>query len=204
MKHTLTGILALAATMASGHAALYTFDSNATVNNYSGPALNSSVQIGFGTMEEILDGEGSGTGRDRWVFDSAPLDPITADPSLEGYGPSGSSLNTFNQTVLISFDTAFNLTNFSIFMDGSTFGSTSYVEFYDVNDNLISTLDAFGLIANYEVIGSNINGVSKIVLPSGAFFDNMTLAGSAVPEPGSVTLAGLAALALATRRRRRA
>ncbi len=204
MKHKLTGLLVLAATMATGHAALYSFDSNATVNNYTGPSLGSSVQIGFGVMEDILDEFGSQTGQSRWVFDSAPLDPITADPASEGYGPSGSSLNAFNQTVLISFGTAFNLTNFSIFMDASSFGSTSYVEFYDVNDQLITTLDAFGLIPNYEVTGSNISGVSKIVLPSGAFFDNMTLAGSSVPEPGSVTLAGLAALALVSRRRRRA
>lgn len=202
MKHKLTGILALAATMATGHAALYSFDSNGTVNNSSGPALGSSVQIGFGVTEDILDEFGSETGRVRWVFDSAPLDPITADPASEGYGPSGSSLNAFNQTVLISFSTAFNLTTFSIFMDASAFGSTSGVEFYDVNDELIATLDAFGLIPNYEVTGSNISGVSKIVLPGGAFFDNMTLAGSAVPEPGSVTLAGLAALALISRRRR--
>lgn len=202
MKHKLTGILAFAATMATGHAALYSFDSNATVGDSSGPALGSSVQIGFGVTEDILDGFGSDTGRDRWVFDAAPLDPITADPASEGYGPSGSSLNAFNQTVLISFGTVFNLTTFSIFMDNSTFGSTSGVEFYDVNDELITTLDAFGLIANYEVTGSNIDGVSKIVLPAGAFFDNMTLTGSAVPEPGSLTLAGIAALALMARRRR--
>lgn len=202
MKHKLTGILILAATMATGHAALYTFDSNATVNNSSGPALGSSVDIGFGMTEEILDEMGAETGRSRWVFDPAPLDPITADPASEGYGPSGSSLNAFNQTVLISFGTAFNLTNFSIFMDASAFGSSSSVEFYDVNDNLITMLDAFGLVPNYEVTGSGINGVSKIVLPAGAFFDDMTLEGSAVPEPSALALAGLAGLALVGRRRR--
>ena len=202
MKSKLLGILAFAVTLVTSQAAVFSFDSDATVNSSTGPALGSSVQIGFGTSEDILDGFGSDTGRDRWVFDLAPIDPITENPAAYGYGPSGSSLNAFNQTVLISFGTEFNLTSFSIFMDGSAFGSTSFVEFYDASDVLITSLDAFGLIANYEITGSNINGVSKIVLPPGAFFDNMTLAGSAVPEPGSVTLAAFAALALASRRRR--
>lgn len=202
MKNKLPGILAFAATLVTSQAAVFSFDSNATVNSSTGPALGSSVQIGFGITEDILDGFGSDTGRDRWVFDPAPIDPITENPATFGYGPSGSSLNAFNQTVLINFGDVFNLTTFSIFMDGSTFGSTSSVEFYNANDDLITSLDALGLIANYEVTGSNINGVSKIVLPPGAFFDNMTLAGSAVPEPGSVMLLGLASLGLAARRRR--
>lgn len=202
MKSKLTGILAFAVTLATSQAAVFSFDSNATVGVSSGSALGSTVQIGFGVSEDILDMMGSDTGRDRWVFDLAPIDPITADPTSEGYSPAGSFLNAFNQSVLISFGTEFNLTSFSIVMDGSTFGSTSFVEFYNTNDDLITTLDALGLIANYQVNGSNINGVSKIVLPTGAFFDNMNITGSAVPEPSAVTLLGLASLGLAARRRR--
>lgn len=202
MKSTLTGVLLAAVTLATSQAAVFSFDSNATVSDYTGPALGSTVQIGFGIAEDLLDELGSDTGRDSWVFDLAPIDPITADPTSEGYSPAGSFLNAFNQSVLIRFGTEFNFTSFSIVMDGSTFGSTSSVEFYNVNDELITTLDAFGLVANYEVTGSNINNVSKVVLPAGAFFDNMTVTGSAVPEPSAVTLLGLASLGLAARRRR--
>lgn len=202
MKHQLTSILAFATTLATSQAALYTFDSEATVNNYSGPLLGSSVQIGFGVLEEIFDGSGSYTGRDRWVFDLAPIDPITDNPASYGYGSAGSSLNAYYQPILVSFGTEFNLTSFSIFMDDSPYGSTSYVDFYDINDDLITSVDAFGLTPNYEVTGANINGVSKIVLPAGAFFDNMTLAGTAVPEPGSITLVAATALGLISRRRR--
>jgi hypothetical protein len=181
---------------------VFSFDSDATVNAYTGPALGSSIQIGFGVQEDILDGFGSDTGGDRWVFELAPIDPITADPTSQGYSPGGSFLNAFNQTALISFGTDFNITSFSIVMDGSTFGVTSSVEFYNSNDDLITSLDAFGLVANYMVTGSNISGVSKIVLPAGAFFDNMTLSGSAVPEPSAVMLLGLASLGFVARRRR--
>lgn len=204
MKNILTGIFASAVMAATGHAALYSFDSNATVASSSGPSLGSSVQIGYGMTEEILDEFGSDTGRVRWVFDSSSPDSITDNPASYGYGSAGSSLNAFNQTVMLQFTDIFNLSTFAIFMDESPFGATSQVEFYDADDNLITTLDAFGLTPGYQITGSNINGVSKIVLPAGAFYDNMTLTGSAVPEPGSASLAVVAALALASRRRRRA
>lgn len=202
MKHEIAGFIALAATLATGQAAVFAFDSNATVNDYTGPALGSTIQIGFAIPEDILDEFDSDTGLDRWVFDLTPIEPITADPFASGYGPTGSSLNAFNQTVMVSFSPGFNLTSFSIFMDDSTFGSTSSVEFYDSNDVQITTLDALGLVANYEVTGSNISGVSKIVLPAGAFFDNMSIAGSPVPEPSGVMLLGFASLGFAIRRRR--
>jgi opacity protein-like surface antigen len=202
MKSKLTIASLFVGTLAVSQAAVFSFDSDATVNAHTGPALGSSIQIGFGVQEDILDGFGSDTGRDRWVFELAPIDPITADPTSQGYSPGGSFLNAFNQTALISFGTDFNITSFSIVMDGSTFGVTSSVEFYNGNDDLITSLDAFGLVANYMVTGSNISGVSKIALPAGAFFDNMTLSGSAVPEPSAVMLLGLASLGFVTRRRR--
>lgn len=80
--------------------------------------------------------------------------------------------------------------------DGSTVGITPSVEFYNGNDDLITTLNAFGLVANYVVTGSNTSGVSKIVLPAGAFFDNMSDTGSAVPEPSAAILLVLASLGL--------
>ena len=202
MKSILSIATLFAGTLVVSQAAVFSFDSDTTVNIYTGPVLGSSIQIGFGVQEDILDAFGSSTGRNRWVFDAAPIDPITADPTSQGYSPGGSFLNAFNQTALVSFGPAFNLMSFSIFMDGSTFGSTSSVEFYNANDDLITSLDALGLVANYEVTGSNISGVSKIVLPVGAFFDNMTLSGSAVPEPSAVMLLGLASLSFVAHRRR--
>jgi hypothetical protein len=54
-----------------------------------------------------------------------------------------------------------------------------------------------GFVVNDD---SSFANISKVVLPSGAYYDNLNFA--AVPEPAATALAGLGAILVFARRRR--
>lgn len=205
MKPYLFGAALFACSMMAGQAALFTFDSNATVNAAQG-TLGTDVSIGFGMLSEVYDSEFNLIG-EEWTFVTSPIDAITETPSNAGYGSSTTNHALFgiNEPILIVLADAFNISSFSVFLDDSTLGNlfATPIEFYDASGALITSIDTFQNIANYEAIGSNINGVKSIVLPSGAMYDNLTITGSAVPEPASALLGGLGVLGLLVRRTRR-
>ncbi len=140
---------------------------------------------------------------------------VAMDPSLAGYGPaiSGKALDGTSSPVMFTFASALNLSNFGVNLDNSTFGNIQQIGgnpafgtnilFYDATDNLIGYIGLDQSIAGFTVtndLGSYSN-VSKIILPSGAFYDNLSFNAQAVPEPGTTLLGSLWVLALLRRRR---
>lgn len=140
---------------------------------------------------------------------------LLGDPSVAGYGPAiaGNAFNGTNGPVMFTFGSALNLRNFGVTLDNSTLGNIpqsvgnpalgTNVLFYDVVDNLIGFIALDQTVSGFTVSntpGSFLN-VSKVILPSGAFYDRLSFNAEAVPEPTVVGLACLGGLALLKRRR---
>jgi hypothetical protein len=139
---------------------------------------------------------------------------VAIDPSLAGYGPaiSGKALDGTNNPVMFTFASALNLSSFGVFLDNSSFGNVpqtggnpafgTNILFYDAADALIGFIPVDQTVSGFTVAdGSTYNNVSKVILPSGAFYDNVSFAAAAVPEPASAALVCLGAVALFKRRR---
>lgn len=139
---------------------------------------------------------------------------IAIDPSTVGSGPaiSGKALDGTGSPILFTFASAVNLSNFGVFLDNDSFGTTpttggnpafgTNILFYDAADTLIGFIGVDQLTPGFVVAdGNTFNNVSKIILPSGAFYDNVSFTANAVPEPTSAALACLGALAMFKRRR---
>jgi MYXO-CTERM domain-containing protein len=153
-------------------------------------------------------------GSDQWQIDTAsdasfPL--LVVDPSTLGFGaaPSGSNaLNGADQTVLIVFNQLVDITGFSVTLDNSTFGDLSARSIDFVNGSTVQfSANTDQTVPGLVVNVASVSGVRSIVLPTTAYYDNLsfTATASTIPEPSTcAALAGLAGLALATTRRRRA
>ena len=127
------------------------------------------------------------------------------DPSARGYGPAilGNALDAVDQAVLFSFSNPQVLSSFSVTLDNSTLGTPfgTNVEFYSADDALLLSIPVDQTTSGFSVNQSFwISGVSKMVLPSGAFYDNLTV--TAAPEPSRFMLLGLFAGVALFRRRR--
>jgi hypothetical protein len=187
MKTQLLAALALAAAfpaglLAQGHT--FRFDHVA-----SGSAANSALSGGV-TVEPAfyapsLDGDGNDIpGTEAWRTDTfAPAvtvdNPMTFD---RGEAPSPSNaLNALFQPVMLLFPTPEFVGLFRVTLDGDEFGSIVPIEFYDSFETLIwsTTVDQS---VSYLMVNETpgVAGVSKIVLPGGAFYDNIQI--EAVPE----------------------
>lgn len=211
-KSPLGGLLAgvaLLAAQAQASGAQLAFSANFD-SAPSGAAANTFAPAGLGFYPAVrqpdVDQLGSEVpGTEKWRVDlSAPS--VTLDNPLSfgrGQAPSGANaLNSVFQPTLVAFDQASSFSNFSVTLDNDTFGSSAAtIEFYGAQDNLLLSLTIDQTKAGLEVNSGPLEGVSKVVLPAGAFYDNV----SAVPEPGTFALIGLGAgaLALAARRRSR-
>ena len=139
---------------------------------------------------------------------------VAIDPNLAGYGPaiSGKALDATNNPVMFTFASAMNLSSFGVILDNSSFGNIpqnggnpafgTNILFYDAADSLIGFIALDQTVSGFSVAdGSTYNNISKVILPSGACYDNLSFTGQAVPEPTSAALACLGALALFKRRR---
>lgn len=139
---------------------------------------------------------------------------VALDPSLAGYGPaiSGKALDGTGNPVMFTFASALNLSNFGVVLDNSGFGNIpqtggnpafgTNILFYDAADTLIGFIGVDQTVSGFTVVdGGTYNNVSKVILPSGAFYDNVSFNAAVVPEPTSAALACLGALALLKRRR---
>ena len=127
---------------------------------------------------------------DGGVFSTNTLDAtrgavdIFLDPAAFAYG-----LNSFRVTSLA--DPA-----------GAGSISTSF-SFYDSKGGLIYSLDQFDQTTNQQVAVGNLVGVSKIILPADAYYDDFSFQAAAAPVPeagtaisfgGLLILGGLAVL----------
>lgn len=140
---------------------------------------------------------------------------IALDPSTVGSGPavSGKALDGTGGPIMFTFASAVNLSSFGVFLDNDSFGTTPQVGgnpafgtnilFYDAADTLIGFIGVDQLTPGFVVADSNMfNSVSKVILPSGAFYDNVSFTATAVPEPTSAALACLGTMVLFKRRRK--
>jgi len=136
------------------------------------------------------------------------------DPGLSGYGSaiSGKALDGTNGPVMFTFASALNLSGFGVVLDNSAFGNIQQtggdpafgtnILFYDAADNLVGFIGVDQTVPGFTVAdGSTFENVSKVVLPSGAFYDNVSFAAQAVPEPSAAALGALGLLMLFKRRR---
>jgi hypothetical protein len=181
----------------------------------AGSAANSAAPAGiqFNQAHFVNDTDAYGDeipNTEKWQIDTLnnASFPVTVDnPASSGYGAAISGNNALNalwQPVLMHFDTAINLTGFSVVADNSTYGdlSSSYLYFLDSGKNILSQV-MFDQTAPGALIALAIpvNGVRDVLLPSGAFYDNFQV--SSVPLPASLPLflAGLAVMGVVKRRK---
>jgi len=180
-------------------------------------SLFATANVAFhnGVRDTVLDSEGAEiAGSEQWQIDTASnaTSPLTvSNPSTQDYGaaPSGTNaLNGLDQAILLVFTQAMDITGFSVTLDNSTFGNLFATNIEFVNGaTVLATLPTEQFTAGFMVTGGSAMGVTAIVLPAGAYYDDLAFnyEVSAIPEPSSfAALAGLAGLALAASRRRRA
>lgn len=174
----------------------------------SGSEANSATPAGvsFYNAHLSLDQDSSGAdiaGSEKWQIDTANPSLDVSDPNYRGYGkaPSGiNALNAVDQPVLMLLAQPINLGFFSVTLDNSTRGNPgdSPIQFYSRNgnvDTLVGSLSADQSISGYTAATADpLASVDLILFPSGAYYDNISMA--AVPEPATtgVVLAVAAAV----------
>jgi hypothetical protein len=136
-------------------------------------------------------------GSERWRIDPT-ASMVTADnPQIlnSGFAPSApNALNAVFQPALMLFNTPFNIQSFSLVLDNDTFGSSGLaILFFGVNDILLRSLAIDQTQPGFIASTGAIAGVSKIVLPGGAFYDSFNVTGAPIPEPSTYALIALAA-----------
>ncbi|MDX2186458.1 MAG: hypothetical protein SFV32_05970 [Opitutaceae bacterium] len=144
------------------------------------------------------------SGTERWRIDyDYPVTIKADDPSLSSWGtaPSGSlALDARNDYVLMSFATPTFVESFKATLDNSTFGTlfTQDVLVYGAGNTVIASQSIDQTVPGLLVDLAINAEVSSILLPSSAFYDDLTV----IPEPSTYAAnAGLVSLALALRRR---
>lgn len=193
----LPALALLLAACLPAHAGLFTFDgapSGTPANHLAGP-----VQFSPGIFSPDTDEFGSDIpGTEKWRKDAgAPA--ITVDnPILFGRGsaPSGANaLNALFQPVLVLFPPSTGTIRFGATLDNDPFGDSALaVGFYDADDHLLASVPIDQTVPGFVFESEALSGVAKVVLPAGAFYDNLSYA--AVPEVDGRTLAaGLLTLA---------
>jgi hypothetical protein len=163
------------------------------------------LTIGYGQFVPDFTGGGDPIpGTEHWELDlTAPPVPV-GDPDLVGFGPAPSgtkALDARDGTVLLVFSAPASFDRFTATLDNSSFGDLfgTNVEFYDAASQLLLSVPVNQSVPGERVDVGPLAGVTTIVLPGNAFYDNI----AAVPEPGTiVTLFGGAGALLGLRRRR--
>jgi hypothetical protein len=212
MKPLLTTLAAVAAMAPFAHGATTFGFEDPDLTLTSGTALPVSVTIQNAYYETVDE-----NGDDMPVpgFRADVGTTVAIDPSTVGSGPavSGKALDGTGGPILFTFSGAVNLSNFGVFLDNDSYGNIATtggnpafgtnILFYDAADTLIGYIGVDQLTPGFVVADSGIfNNVSKIILPSGAYYDNLSFTATAVPEPASAGLALLGAVTMLKRRRK--
>jgi hypothetical protein len=197
------------------HASILTFDGvpSGTLANSVAPA---GVTFSPAALLPDLDAFGDPIpGTERWRPDPDATEAVLVEnPGDYGRGPAPSPANALNalwQPVLIRFARpTMDLLSFGVVLDLDTYGANGLepafsdvaVLFLGAAGNILSAIPVDQTQPGYTVGAGPLAGVGGIVLPAGAFYDNLAL--TAIPETGVwpvITGGALAAFAWWRRRR---
>lgn len=147
----------------------------------------------------------------RYIDSDDPTlsDPYTPVVAVAGEGVGGSNaLDASLVGVYVNLDPfvfPMGADTFSFVPDANPFGDAfSEVQFFGRNGDLLGTLPFDQTLTTGGVLSSPFSGVQRVLLPGGAFYDNITFAGTTVPEPGTLAFVLTSAVfggTLAIRRR---
>jgi len=173
--------------------ATFTFDSVSSGTNANTFA---TPQISFHEAHYVPFTDSFGdpiSGSDHWEVDTASdlLNPVTVEnPSNYGRGSAPSPTNALQalwQPVLVSFDRPYLLNAFSTVLDNDPYGFTEKIAFI-TSTGISSELWIDQTTPGYVAGASNRGEITGIVLPSGAFYDDLSISLVAVPEPSTYGL----------------
>ena len=204
-------------TVAAGASAQLSLNASFNFDSQASGSLASLFQIpqsGFHNAKfaPTLDGFGDPIpGTEHWQIDAAsdaafPL--LVQNPNLFGRGSAPSPVNALNgldQEILVQFDRAYDLSAFSFTLDNDTFGVPFAAVNFISGSSVILSVGLDQTIPGFGFSSGPVAGVTGVVLPAGAFYDNLSVTGAAaVPEPATWTaLTGAVVLSVAVWRRRR-
>lgn len=137
---------------------------------------------------------------------------VVRDPQYYGAGAGAApspdnALDAKFDQIFIKFDTAQNLTSFSMQLDNSPFGNfgISNLFFLDAAGKTISTIGFDQSLSGSIITAGAVSNVSGIILSSGKLYDNIDIATvAAVPEADTYAMlfAGLGVMGAVARRRK--
>jgi hypothetical protein len=194
MKHILLGIAAAHLGVATLPAAtLFTFNAD-PLTATTGTPLPTTVAIDYAEWV-TEDGNGDPLPVPYFGVDLSAGPVMASNPLDSGYGDpiDGNALDGILSPVMFTFGQPLNIKGFMAILDDSPFGTPNgfgaAIEFYDSMDALIASISVNQEMPLFNATEPGaIFGVSKIVLPSGAFYDNVGF--TAIPEPSSMVAVG--------------
>ncbi|GEM_PF-6511006 len=158
--------------------------------DFDDPAIIPSVTV----LDDFYLGSAKATLENFRFID--PNDPSLSDPytpvvAVAGEGVGGTNaLDASLVGVYVNLDPfvfPMGADTFSFTPDSNPFGDAlAQVEFFGRNGDLLGTLPFDQTLTTGGVLSSPFSGVQRVLLPGGAFYDNITFAGTAVPEPGTL------------------
>ncbi len=185
------GLLLAFAIALPGHALLLSFDSGSTTEG-TGRPINTSFSVDSAYLE-TEDEFGDPLPVPVWT----PIEPAKiGNPADAGYGDAISGAGALDANfdqILFTFDSPIYLREFSTILDDSAFGNLGDwpIQFFSASDRLLAEIFIDQTQPRFvaQLTSGPIGGVKKILLPSGAYYDEVKLN---VPEGGP----GIALLAL--------
>lgn len=183
MKRFLFSAATAMAVTLPAHALLLSFDSGSTTEGTGRPVTTAFTVTS--AYLEMNDEFGDPLPVAVWT----PIEPAQiGNPADAGYGTAISGAGALNaefDQILFTFESPVFLREFSTILDDSSFGTLgeSRIQFFDAADGLLAEIvidqTQARLLAQLE--GAPVGGVKKILLPAGAYYDDVTLN---VPESG--------------------
>ena len=181
-----------------------TSGSNANSNS---DALSLGITFDYAVFLPTYDVDGIAIpGSDHWQTDTTATPvTLTDGTTLGGAYSHANGLDAINQTVLMHFGHAFDVSSLSLnasSYDGQSFGGlyNPRLEFLDISGNTVGSIAFSNLLLGN--LNTPLQGVSDVVLAGGALYNTISFTASAVPVPGALWLFGSALAGFAGLRRR--
>ena len=147
-------------------------------------------------------------GSEHWQVDAASdaSYPLTVDTitDWETSAPytDGNALNGQAQAIIVLFDKAYNLSNFSVTLDTDPYGFNWTVDFVS-GSTITAQVAVDQSVPGYVATLGSVGNITGFVLPSSGYYDNLSFTATAVPEPSTwAAIAGAASLGLVLLHRR--